>query len=143
MLLYNYTPVSRSLRLEIDRLQREMNRLFETPAAAVGSEFPSVNVWVSENDAVVTAEVPGMEPGDIDISARGEMLSLRGSRNVETHNGDQPFQRRERFAGAFTRTIQLPFPVEVDKIEATCKYGILQVTLPRAELDKPTKITVM
>ena len=86
-----------------------------------------------------------MAPQDMDISVRRDMLSLRGSRSVEPQpqSDDQPYQRRERLVGTFTRVIQLPFPVNVDRIEATCKDGMLQVTLPRAEADKPTKITVM
>ena len=145
MLLHNYMPQrpgSRSFQSEVDRLRREMNRVFEAPTATVGSEFPPMNVWVSEDDMVVTAEVPGMAPKDIDVSVRGDMLSLRGARSVDPQSDDHPYQRRERVAGTFTRVLHLPVPVDVNRIEATCKDGMLQVTLPRAEADKPTKIAV-
>jgi len=129
---------------EMERLQREMNRLFEgvergwTPS----SGFPALNVWMNDEGAVVTAELPGIEVKDIDISVVGETLTLTGERGLEDLPKDAAYHRQERGVGKFTRTIDLPFQVDGTKVQATLEKGILRVLLPRAEQDKPRKITV-
>jgi len=129
----------------MDRLQREMNRMYDSfypsrlrPAPG----YPALNIWTSENGLIVTAEVPGSKPEDIDISVVGETLTLSGERRPdELHEGAQ-YHRQERGYGKFTRSIQLPFPVDVNHVEAIFNNGVLQVSLPRAEADKPKKIVV-
>jgi len=129
---------------EMDRLQKEMNRLFENyaPTRRSASGYPAMNVWANENGALVTAEVPGVRPDDIDVSVVGETLTLSGMRSMEEMNEGARYHRQERGYGKFTRTLQLPFAVDVNKIEATFKNGVLNVELPRAEADKPRKISV-
>lgn len=130
---------------EMDRLQREMNRLFEDyyptrlrPAPA----YPALNVWTSEEGLKITAEVPGVRPEDLDISVVGETLTLSGTRKPDELKENARYHRQERGYGSFTRSLQLPFPVDVNKVEAAFRNGVLSVTLPRAEEDKPRKITV-
>lgn len=130
---------------EMDRLQREMNRLFETHSptqqrAAAG--YPAVNLWANEENLLLTAEVPGIEPENLDISVVGETLTLNGERRPEEVAEDVRLHRQERGYGKFSRTIPLPFPVDVNKVEANFKNGILHINLPRAEADKPRKIAV-
>jgi HSP20 family protein len=131
---------------EIDRMQRDMNRLMQSfpsfSGAQVAPSFPAINVWLSEEGAVVTAELPGVKPEDLDISVVGETLTLTGSRQPEELKEGEKYHRRERRFGKFTRTFQLPFMVETDKVEAKFDKGILQVFLPRAEAEKPRKIAV-
>jgi len=130
---------------EVDRLQQEMNRLFEayTPARLRPAPgYPAVNIWTSENGLKLTAEVPGVHPENIDINVVGETLTLSGERKVDDLKEDARYHRQERGYGKFTRSIQLPFPVDVNQVEATFKNGILNLALPRAEEDKPRKITV-
>jgi HSP20 family protein len=136
---------------EMDRLQREMNRLFsqyystDTYAAArlrPAPGYPALNVWSSESGLNVTAEVPGVRPEDIDISVVGETLTLSGTRTPDEVDENTRYHRQERGYGSFTRTLQLPFPIEVNNVEATFKNGILTIGLPRAEKDRPRKITV-
>jgi len=130
---------------EVDRLQREMNRLFEDyyPGRMRTSPgYPALNVWTSQDGLSVTAEVPGVPPQDIDISVVGETLTLSGVRKPDELTEDARYHRQERGYGSFTRSIQLPFPVDVAKVEATFKDGILSIALPRAEADKPRKIAV-
>ena len=128
---------------EMRRLQREMNRLFTglTPGVARGV-FPPVNVWAGRDRAVVTAELPGADPEKLDITVVGDTLSLSGAREPDALGEGQTFARQERPAGAFSRKIQLPFRVEPDAVEATYARGILTVTLPRLEADRPRQITV-
>ena len=131
---------------EIDRLQREMNRLFEDSFSVTGSRtapnYPAMNVWVNEEGAVVTAELPGLSPDDIEISVVGDTLTLTGERKPDELPEGAKYHRRERNHSNFTRTFQLPFSVEADKVEAAFRKGILHLSLPRAEVDKPRKIEV-
>jgi HSP20 family protein len=128
---------------EMRRLQREMNRLFSGVAPGLTRRlFPPVNVWVGRDQAVVTAELPGVDPAAIDINVVGDSLSLSGSREPDELGEGQSFTRQERPVGAFSRTVQLPFRVEPDGVEATYARGILTVTLPRLEADKPRQISV-
>ncbi len=131
---------------EMERLRREMNRLFSNfPARAAewgAPTYPAMNVWTNEEGAVVTAEIPGVNPEDIDISVVGDTLTVSGKREPETTDEEVRYHRRERGQGAFKRSIQLPFTVEAAKVEAAIENGVLHITLPRAEADKPRKITV-
>ncbi len=133
-----------SMWQEMDRLQREMNRLFENypNRTRTATGYPAMNIWSSEEGQVVTAEVPGVNPDDIDISVVGETLTLNGVRNREELTENTRFHRQERSFGPFSRTIQLPYQVDANKVEATFKNGVLQIKLPRAEADKPKKIVV-
>ncbi len=130
---------------EMDRLQREMNRLFEEnnpTRMRRAPSFPAMNVWTSDEGLVVTAEVPGVNPEDMDISVVGETLTLTGVRKPEELKEGARYHRQERGNGNFTRSVQLPFPVDVGKVDAMFRDGVLNISLPRAEEDKPRKITV-
>jgi HSP20 family protein len=124
---------------DLERLRRDMNRVFaDLPREArwgVAPEYPAMNLWTDENNAVLTAELPGVVPDDIDVSVEDEMLTLRGSRRPEELGEERRF-------GAFTRTFRLPFRVDANKVEATFQSGVLSVVLPRAEADLPRKIAV-
>jgi HSP20 family protein len=130
---------------EMDRLQREMNRLFEETyptRARRATGYPAMNVWTNDEGLIITTEVPGVKPQDIDVSVVGDTLTLSGSRKPDEIKEDSRYHRQERGYGDFTRSIQLPFPVNVKKVEATFQNGVLNISMPRAEEDKPKKITV-
>jgi HSP20 family protein len=130
---------------DVDRMQREMNRLFESyyPARLRSAPgYPAMNLWSNEDGLILTAEMPGVSPEDIDISVVGETLTLSGERKPDETNGSTRYHRRERGYGKFTRSTQLPYPVDVKKVEAEFTNGVLNVSLPRAEEDKPKKIVV-
>jgi HSP20 family protein len=130
----------------MDRLRREMNRLFsDWPARSrlgTAPSYPAMNVWVDENSAIVTAELPGVLPEHIDISVEDDTLTLRGDRQPDKAEEGLTYHRRERRYGNFVRTSKMPFRVDAENVEATFKNGILSVVLPRAEEDKPKKIAV-
>ncbi len=128
--------------LEIQRLQREMNRLFSGVFQPFSRDFPLVNVWVGEEDAIVTAEIPGMDPSKMEISVVGDTLTLSGAREREVLKEGESYHRQERSHGRFTRTMQLPFKVDADKVEARYDKGVLRITLQRAEEDKPQKVAI-
>jgi len=142
--LFNYSY--RSPWRDMERLQREMNRLFSDAFTYAGGRtapsYPTINVWSNNEGAVVTAELPGVNPNDIDISVVGDTLTLTGHREPEKLQEGEKYHRRERSFGKFTRSFQLPFRVEADKIEALFDKGILHISLPRAEEEKPKKIAV-
>lgn len=136
----------RSPWTEMQRLQQEINRLFnDAPADTRGSGaagYPAMNIWTDPEGAIVTVELPGINAEDIDISVQNDTLTLTGSRQSNGLQEDEIYHRRERRYGRFTRSFQLPFHVEAGKVEAVFDKGILQVSLPRAEADKPKRITV-
>lgn len=128
---------------EMDRLQREVNRLFENyDRPGLPSGYPALNVWMNEDGAVATAELPGLDVKDIEISVVGQTLTLSGERKPEALPKEAAYHRQERTAGKFTRTLDLPFNVDSAKVQATLEKGILRILLPRAEQDKPRKITI-
>ncbi len=130
---------------DMDRLQREMNRLFEPfsrTAAGAGGDFPAVNIWTGEDDVILTAEIPGVDPDTLEVTVKNDTVTLRGSREANGLEEGESYLRHERGAGRFVRSFALPFPVEGDAVTAQYRMGILQVTLPRREEDKPKKITV-
>lgn len=129
---------------DIEQIQREMNRMFRHMSAGprVAPSYPAINVWANDEGVVVTAELPGVKPEDIDISVVGDTLTLSGERRPDELQDGEKYHRRERRQGKFTRTFELPFGVEADKVEAMFERGVLHISLPRAEAEKPRKIAV-
>ncbi|MGD8456068.1 MAG: Hsp20/alpha crystallin family protein [Anaerolineales bacterium] len=134
-----------SIWREMDQLQREMNRLMDSSygrRAFNSPGFPAINIWTSEDGQVITAELPGFTPEDIDIDISADKLTLSGERNPEDVGDDVRYHRQERNYGKFVRSIQLPFMVDTTKVDASMKDGVLEIALQRAEADKPKKIAV-
>lgn len=132
----------RSLWREMDRLQREMNRVVSNFAPRGSSGFPPLNMWASEHDVVLTAELPGVNPDDLDISVVGDTVTLSGRREPDATGEETRYHRHERWHGAFTRTVQLPFRIDVNQVDANFRKGVLMLTLPRAEEDRPRRIEI-
>lgn len=126
---------------EMRELQRQMNRLLDR-GYPYSVQFPAVNVWTTEEDVVLTAELPGVAAADLDIAVQGNTLTLKGSVNPETFKEEGTYHRKERQTGDFSRSWRLPFDVDRDKVEAKLEKGVLKLTLPRTEEDKPRKIKV-
>lgn len=132
---------------EIERLRRDMDRLLESSVPMTqrhrGSGFPAINVWNNNSEGlVVMAEVPGVDPSDLDISITGDTLTLSGGRFPEVSPDEVTYHRRERRHGEFSRKFQLPYTINKDKVEADMRNGVLRVTLPKAEADRPRQIAV-
>jgi HSP20 family protein len=127
---------------EMERIERNWGNLLSGLGRPRVAKFPPVNILTSEDDVVITSEIPGINPDDIDLTVTGDTLTIKGSRpQLELKEG-HTWQRRERSGGDFFRTIQLPFDVDSAHVEADYTKGILRVTLPRAESEKPKKISV-
>lgn len=129
-------------------LRDEINRLFDTPFGEVasGSEFfgwaPPMDVYEDKDHLIVKAELPGMRKEDIDISLHEGSLLICGERKEESQDDQADASRSERFFGRFQRSLELPKPVDPNKVSASYKDGILTVTLPKTEESKPKQITV-
>lgn len=135
--------------MDFDRLGSFIDpwRSFERINRAAGgpvpaAEFPAMNVWTVGDSAVVTAELPGIDPKTVDISLMGKSVTIRASRAPQEAADGESYHRRERWYGQFSRTIDLPYTIEAQKVEAKFNRGVLQLTLPRAEEEKPKKITI-
>jgi HSP20 family protein len=123
------------------RLQNEVNRLLSSYQVAPSASFPPVNAFANEDGVALSAQLPGVEQDDLEISVFRDTLTLRGKRQPGT-NERQAYHRRERGHGEFVRNISLPFRVDPDRVEATVQDGVLRVSLHRPEQDKPKRIKV-
>jgi HSP20 family protein len=104
--------------------------------------MPAFDVSETENEIVVKAELPGMDVQDIDIALTDGLLTIKGERKMEKEDKEENYHRIERQFGSFSRSLNLGTKVRADGIEAGYKDGILTVTLPKAEENKPKKIEV-
>ncbi len=124
-------------------LQHEMNRISDKFTSHSPKKFPKVNAWAEgEDELVFTAELPGVNSDDVEITVTGNHLTLSGSREGENGKDGESYHRRERWNGEFSRSFNLPFNVDSDKVNAKFSKGVLYITLPKAESEKPKKISL-
>ena len=126
---------------EMDRMSKLVNA-FSAGRQRESSTFPAINAWTNDDEEVITAEVPGVNPSDVEITIASDVLTISGERSAVEGEDEIRFHRRERVGGKFSRSIQLSFPVNSDQVAASVENGILTVRLPRAEADRPRKISV-
>lgn len=134
-----------SIYRELIRMQNEMDKLFRvsSPRSQPRSlAFPLVNIWSDEENALITAEIPGVNKDDLDLSVTGDTLTISGKRIPDELPENARYHRQERNYGEFKRNIQLPYTVDVNKVKADFSLGILKISLPRVEAEKPRKIAV-
>ena len=127
---------------EIIDLQREINKLFSNVGQGGASDYPAVNVWEKENCLVVTTELPGMDPDNINISVTGAVLTISGTSKSDPIKEGETYLRQERELGNFQRNIQLPYQVDSKAVEAKYERGVLKIKLPRQKEDLPKKIKI-
>ena len=135
---------------ELERVRREMDRLWDSfleggprrRSEERGEWLPSLDVSETKNELVVKAEVPGMDPKDIDISLSDGVLTIKGEKKQEKEEKEADYHLVERSYGAFVRSVRLPKEVQGDKISASYKDGILRITLPKSEEAKKKEIKI-
>lgn len=126
----------------LERVSRELSHPFRSFFDEFSrSDFPSLNVSTAKDNLLITAEVPGVDPDSIDISIVGDTLTLRGERKRDISEKAR-ILRQERPIGTFSRTMSLPYRVDVENVKARCANGILYLTLPMSEEERPRKISV-
>ena len=135
-------------------LQDRMNRLFdesfrglgrsgsEDDWALGGTWAPAVDIYHHDGSIVLKAEVPGMDPKDVDIRVENNVLTLRGERKLDSDVKKENYHRVERAYGTFTRSFTLPSVVDTEKIKAEYRDGVLRVSLPTKEEAKPKQISI-
>ena len=132
---------------EMQRLQREMHRIYNTlagtkAASRAAGVHPHLNITEDENNFYVRAELPGVDPDDIEITAQDNDLIINGERKIPPEGENVSYHRREREAGSFRRITSLPTHIDSSKVAAVCKNGLLTVTLPKAPTVKARQIDV-
>jgi len=136
----------------INRLRDEMDRLFGgllgdgpafeslfTPPGV--RAFPALNVWETDDNLFVEAELPGSKMEDIEVFVEGGELTLRGQRKP-AEDERATFHRRERGVGSFSRVLRLPIDIDVERVEANLQNGVLTIRLPKAPSARPRKIEI-
>jgi HSP20 family protein len=131
-------------------LQDEMNQLFgrafgQQPGLDRGSQrlwAPALDIAERPDAYLVTVEVPGVRPEDLDITLEGGVLTVQGERRFRDESQDQQWHRVERRYGAFRRSVTLPSQAQADKIEASFEDGLLHITVPKTEAAMPKRIEV-
>jgi HSP20 family protein len=131
-------------------LREAMNQLFEDsivrppsdalPARSTGSL--AIDMYETDEAVVVKSAIPGVDPGDIDISIQGDTLTIKAETKVEEKVEEENYFCREHYYGAFSRSLTIPVAIEADAAEAEFDDGILTLTLPKAEELKPKAIKV-
>jgi HSP20 family protein len=155
MTIERWRPLGASLERwepfrNLSDIQGEVNRLFDSffgrpgaPSTQGGRVWsPFVDMYETKDDLVLTVEVPGVSEKDVSVSITGDLLSIRGERRFDPEVKDQSYLHLERVYGKFERTVQLPMPVQADKVKATYRDGLLEIRLPKVEEVKPKQIKI-
>jgi HSP20 family protein len=130
----------------VARLQRQFDQAFSDSAAAANGDnsawIPSVDIDQESDKFVVRADLPGVEPKDIQVTAENGVLTVAGERNFERKDEHKGKSRYERVAGRFVRRFTLPDNVQTDNIRARHSNGVLELTIPKAAAPEPKRVTV-
>lgn len=138
---------------EMDHLRREMDDLFRGAGfgpvletaflPGVGTRrYPRINVYEDQDHFRLEALLPGVDVNELDMSVVGSTLTLSGERREQDDNHGKTWHRRERGAGKFLRTIELPMEIDAGRVSAEYSNGVLKVTLPKSEVAKPKRIAI-
>ena len=133
-------------------IQDRMNRLFSEAFRGTragdedwglgGSWAPAVDILEQNGNIVLKAELPGVDPKDVEVRVENNTLTLRGERRFDNETKRENYHRVERSYGTFTRSFSLPNVVDTEKIKAEYRDGVLNVTLPTKEEAKPKQISI-
>jgi HSP20 family protein len=134
----------------LNELQREMNKVFEgrlsadenTSDVVTADWAPAVDVKEEKDRFVLLADVPGVDPKEIEVHMEKGVLTIKGARNHETEKDREAYKRIERPRGSFYRRFSLPDTADAERISAKSLNGVLEITIPKMEATKPRKITV-
>ena len=142
------SPYRRGVNL-FDSFRREMEDLFERfvgddggNGQAVAAWAPRVDVEETDKEFVVKADLPGVDPKDVDIQVQDNVLTIRGAKEEKTEENKKNYHRVERFSGQFYRAIGLPAGADAEKVSATTSNGTITISVPKKAEAQPKKITV-
>jgi len=141
MALVRWSPVGQLAGMEVDRLNRMFNELYQDSFARGWT--PAVDIYETEGrEVVIKAELPEMKREDISVTFENNVLTLKGERKLEQEVKRESFQRVERRHGSFSRAFTLPATVDGSQISASYKDGVLTIRIPQREEAKAKQITV-
>lgn len=142
MAITRYEPWSllRQLQKELE-LNRDENT--EESSIATAEWAPTVDIKEESNKFVIFADIPGVMPEDIEISMEAGVLTVKGQKESESKTEKDGYKRVERSFGSFHRRFSLPDSADGDSINAKCKHGVLEITIPKREAVQPKRIHVM
>ncbi|MCB9481192.1 MAG: Hsp20/alpha crystallin family protein [Desulfobacteraceae bacterium] len=133
-------------------LQDRINRMFDDvfsrmdssdmDEAAVGAWKPASDIYETADAIIVEIELAGVKKEDVNVEVNDNVLSIKGERKIEKEENSDNYYRRERFTGKFHRAFTIPMDVDVEKISAKFKDGVLVLEIPKPEEKKPKKINV-
>jgi HSP20 family protein len=133
----------------LNTLQEQVNRLFEdsfarthSSQADLASWAPAVDIFETENEMVVKADLPDAQEKDIDVRVENNTLTIRGERKFNNEVHEDNYLRVERAYGTFTRSFSLPNTVNTEGIRAEHRNGVLSVRMPKREETKPKQIKI-
>jgi len=131
----------------LNQLHREMDSMFrpgsEDESALATSDWnPAVDIKEEDDAFVIYADVPGVDPKDIEVHMEHGVLTIKGERQSETQEERENYRRVERVRGSFYRRFSLPDTADADKITARSEHGVLEVRIPKQEKVQPRRITV-
>jgi HSP20 family protein len=133
---------------ELNTLQNEMNRLFNTyfdapNGGTVGRRWlPPMDLVETNDDFVLRADLPGLSDGDVNIELEDNVLTISGERKAQHEEQKEGYYRVERASGVFSRSLTLPEGVNPDAIKASFDKGVLEVRIPKPEERKPRKVAI-
>lgn len=134
---------------ELERMRNHMENIYSTLAGGLNQlrknytgVFPLINLSEDDEKLYLVAELPGADPAALDISVKGDTLTLRGEVKASEADTEVNYHRREREGGSFRRSLTLPVKVEVEGIEAGFKNGVLTLTMPKAAEAKAHQISI-
>lgn len=130
---------------ELERMHQAMDRLYggnPWSGNAGDGVLPPVNVRLEDDAAVMTAEIPGVSPGSLEITVEDRVVTIKGQRSAEAAPDGAGWLRRERPRGEFSRSFTMPFRMEPGDVAATVRDGVLTLRLPKAKEERPRRIAV-
>jgi HSP20 family protein len=131
----------RDLERQVDRLLESIPFTFR--AIRFGRQFPPVNFYELDGEYLLTAELPGTEPGNLDLTVSNGVLTLKGNRSAPSGIGDEQFRRHERVWGNWERSLNIPERVDEERVSAEFNDGILKIHLPKCPEVKARQIQVV
>ena len=141
-------PSSRQrFREEIDRTFERLFRdpwgTFEAGLSSFGGCAPVVDVTQSDTEVTVRAEIPGLDPKDLEVTIQGNVLTLAGEKREATEEKGQDYSYSERRFGSFRRSVQLPASIDPDRVSAACHNGVVTIKIEKLQTEKPKRIKVL
>ncbi len=132
---------------EVGRLRSELDRLLEDairtwPFTGKEGGYPNVDIYSEEDKYVVLADLPGVDSDDVEVNVSANQVTINGEIRREEEKEEGNAYWMERYSGQFSRSFELPTPIQSDKVDAAFEDGVLRIDLPKAEEARPKSIKV-